>query len=78
VARASMFVGRHFKNEMTNGRALLKTNIVAGWHRAIDEGQAWAVGFGLRTVLGMRDGAGVPLLPPEPGDVAHLQSLFGL
>jgi hypothetical protein len=59
---------RHFKHEMAGGRAMLKTKLVAGWHRAIDEGQSWAIGFGLRTVLGLRDGAGVPLLVPEAGD----------
>jgi hypothetical protein len=35
---------------------------------AIDEGQAWAISFGLRTVLGLRDGAGVPPLVPDAGD----------
>jgi hypothetical protein len=66
ISRATLY--RHFKSEMSSGRALLKTKIVAGWHRAIDEGQNWAIQFGLRTVLGLRDGAGVPALPHEVGD----------
>ena len=66
IAKTTLY--RHFKHEMASGRAMLKTKIVAGWHRAIDEGQSWAIGFGLRTVLGLRDGAGVPLLVPEAGE----------
>jgi hypothetical protein len=67
-----------FKHEMASGRAMLKTKLVAGWHRAIDEGQAWAIGFGLRTVLGLRDGASVPPLVPDAVRTYIRRSLFGL
>jgi hypothetical protein len=66
IARTTLY--KHLKHEMSSGRAMLKTKIAAKWHRAIDEGQAWAISFGLRTVLGLRDGAGVPPLVPEAGD----------
>jgi hypothetical protein len=50
------------------GQAALKAKIVAGFHAALDERQAWAVAFGLRAIIGLRDGASVPQQAPEAGD----------
>jgi hypothetical protein len=36
IAKTTLY--RHFAHEMASGRAMLKTKLAAGWHRAIDEG----------------------------------------
>jgi hypothetical protein len=61
-------LGKAFRSELAAGKAGLKAKIVSGFHAALDERQAWVVGFGLRAIMGLRDGASVPLLSPEPGD----------
>ena len=67
ISRDTLY--KYFKVEMANGRAMLKTKLVSGWHEAIDNGQAWAIQFGLRTVLGMWDYASVTLPQPEADGV---------
>jgi hypothetical protein len=61
-------LGKAFRAELAAGHAALKGKIVAGFHAALDERQAWAVAFGLRAIIGLRDGERVPQQAPEGGD----------
>jgi hypothetical protein len=61
-------LGKAFRSGLAAGKAGLKAKIVSGFHAALDERQAWAVCFGLRAIIGLRDGASVPQQAPEPGD----------
>jgi hypothetical protein len=62
-------LSKAFKAELASGTAALKAKIMEGFHAALDERQAWAVAFGLRAIIGMRDGERVPQLQLEvPGE----------
>jgi hypothetical protein len=47
---------RNFKNELANGRAMLKARVMGKFYQALDNGEPWAVQIGLRNQFGWDNG----------------------
>ena len=46
IAKSTLF--RHFKNELANGRAMLKARVAGKFYAALDDDQPWAIQMAMR------------------------------
>jgi hypothetical protein len=49
ISKSTLF--KHFRTELANGRAMLKSKIMGKYYAALDDNAPWAVQMGMRTVF---------------------------
>jgi hypothetical protein len=70
---------RNFKNELANGRAMLKARVIGKFYQALDDSEPWAIQMGLRNQFGWdggRNGFVAIPAPPDDGPIEPLQIEF--
>jgi hypothetical protein len=69
---------RNFKNELANGRAMLRSRVIGRFYQALDDGEPCAVQMGLRNQFGWDRGRGGFSidLPAEDGEPKRLEIEF--
>jgi hypothetical protein len=56
ISKSTLF--KHFRNELKNGRSLLKAKVAGKFYAALDEGREWAIGMAMRNLHGFDAGRG--------------------
>jgi hypothetical protein len=54
ISKATLY--RHFKNELANGRAMLKARVAGKFYAALDEDAPWAIQMAMRNQFGWDNG----------------------
>jgi hypothetical protein len=52
ISKSTLF--KHFKNELANGRAMLKARIMGKYYNALDDDAPWAIRLGMQIAFGWR------------------------
>jgi hypothetical protein len=55
---------RNFKNELANGRAMLRSRVIGKFYQALDNNEPWAIQMGLRNQFGW-DAGGTASQPTQ-------------
>jgi hypothetical protein len=50
ISKATLY--RHFRNELANGRAMLKARVAGKFYAVLDDDAPWAIQFGMRNLFG--------------------------
>jgi hypothetical protein len=56
ISKSTLF--KHFRNELRNGRSLLKAKVAGKFYAALDEGREWAISMAMRNLHGFDAGRG--------------------
>jgi hypothetical protein len=54
ISKATLY--KHFRNELANGRAMLKARVAGRFYNALDEDQPWAIQMAMRNQFGWDNG----------------------
>jgi hypothetical protein len=63
ISKSTLF--RHFKNELANGRSMLKARVAGKFYNALDNNEPWAIQMAMRNQFGWDAGRGGFEAPPQ-------------